>query len=78
MNETEDAVVAGLVNAQTKANELFKAVETQNLIRPGYTETEIAQKFGQPLGKVRTELRAAMGFLRHRLRAVMGTWVANI
>jgi RNA polymerase sigma-70 factor, ECF subfamily len=44
----------------------------------GYTEAEIAQKLGQPLGKVRTELRATMGFLRHRLRAVMGTWVANI
>jgi RNA polymerase sigma-70 factor (ECF subfamily) len=44
----------------------------------GYTEAEIAQKLGQPLGKVRTELRAAMSFLRHRLRAVMGTWVANI
>jgi RNA polymerase sigma-70 factor (ECF subfamily) len=44
----------------------------------GYTEAEIAQKLGQPLGKVRTELRAAMSFLRHRLRAVLGTWVANI
>jgi RNA polymerase sigma-70 factor, ECF subfamily len=44
----------------------------------GYTEAEIAQKLGQPLGKVRTELRAAMSFLRHRLRAVMGTWAANI
>jgi len=44
----------------------------------GYTEAEIAQKLAQPLGKVRSELRAAMGFLRHRLRAVMGTWVANI
>jgi RNA polymerase sigma-70 factor (ECF subfamily) len=44
----------------------------------GYTEAEIAQRLGQPLGKVRSELRAAMSFLRHRLRAVMGTWVANI
>jgi len=44
----------------------------------GYTEAEIARKLGQPLGKVRSELRAAMSFLRHRLRAVMGTWVANI
>ena len=44
----------------------------------GYTEAEISQKLGQPLGKVRSELRAAMSFLRHRLRAVMGTWVANI
>ncbi len=44
----------------------------------GYTETEIAQTLGEPLGKVRTELRAAMRFLRHRLRAVLGTWAANI
>ncbi len=44
----------------------------------GYTEAEIAQKLGEPLGKVRAELRAAMSFLRHRLRAVMGTWAANI
>jgi RNA polymerase sigma-70 factor (ECF subfamily) len=44
----------------------------------GYTEGEIAQKLGEPLGKVKAELRAAMSFLRHRLRAVMGTWAANI
>lgn len=41
MKETEDAIVAGLVDAQRKANELFKAVETQNLIRPGQTELQI-------------------------------------
>ena len=44
----------------------------------GYTEAEIAQALGETLGKVRTELRAAMRFLRHRLRAVLGTWAANI
>ena len=44
----------------------------------GYTEAEIAQRLGEPLARVRAELRAAMGFLRHRLRAVTGTWVANI
>jgi RNA polymerase sigma-70 factor (ECF subfamily) len=44
----------------------------------GYTEGEIAQKLGEPLGKVKAELRGAMGFLRHRRRAVMGTWAANI
>jgi len=27
---------------------------------------------------VRSDVRAAMRFLRHRLRAVMGTWGANI
>lgn len=44
----------------------------------GYTETEAAQELGEPLGKVKTELRAAMRFLRHRLHAVLGTWAANI
>lgn len=44
----------------------------------GYTEREIAEQLGEPLGKVRTGLRAAMTFLRHRLRAVSGTWAANI
>ena len=44
----------------------------------GYTETELALKLGEPLGRVQTELRAAMRFLRHRLRAVLGTWSTNI
>lgn len=44
----------------------------------GCTEAEIALKLEEPLGRVKTELRAAMSFLRHRLRAVMGTWAANI
>ena len=44
----------------------------------GYTETEIAQKLGEPLGRVKSELRAGMRFLRHRLRAVLGTWAATI
>jgi RNA polymerase sigma-70 factor, ECF subfamily len=44
----------------------------------GYTETEIAEKLGEPLGRVKSELRAGMRFLRHRLRAILGTWSANI
>jgi|SRR3989442_61428 len=44
----------------------------------GYTEVEIAEKLGEPLGRTKTALRAAMRFLRHRLRAVLGTWAANI
>lgn len=44
----------------------------------GYTESEIAQKLGEPLGKVKTSVRAALGFLRHRVRAVIGIWTANI
>jgi RNA polymerase sigma-70 factor, ECF subfamily len=48
------------------------------LVFEGYTEKEIAYKLGEPLGKVKTGLRAGLTFLRHRLRAVLGTWAANI
>jgi len=41
-------------------------------------ETEIATEMGEPLGKVRTSLRAAVTFVKHRRRAVCGTWAANI
>jgi RNA polymerase sigma-70 factor (ECF subfamily) len=44
----------------------------------GHTEEEIAAKLGEPLGRVKSGLRAGMRFLRHRLRAVLGTWSANI
>jgi len=44
----------------------------------GFTEEEIAKQLGEPLGKVKTALRAAVTFLRHRCRAVLGTWAANI
>jgi RNA polymerase sigma-70 factor (ECF subfamily) len=44
----------------------------------GYTEEEIATKLGEPLGRVQSGLRAGMRFLCHRLRAVLGTWSANI
>ncbi len=44
----------------------------------GLSEQEIAQKLGEPAGKVKSELRAAFSFLRHRLRAVVGTWTAGI
>ena len=44
----------------------------------GYTEVEIAEKLGETLGRTKSALRAAMRFLRHRLRAVLGTWAANI
>jgi len=44
----------------------------------GLTETEIAQKLGEPLAKVRSGLMAAVRFIRHRLAAVMRTWAANI
>lgn len=44
----------------------------------GYTESEIAEKVGEPLARVKSGLRASMRFLRHRLEAVLGTWAANI
>lgn len=44
----------------------------------GFTETEISPKAGQPPGRIEHELRAGLRFLRHRLRAVMGTWSADI
>jgi RNA polymerase sigma-70 factor (ECF subfamily) len=44
----------------------------------GFSEAEIVQELGEPLAKVRAGLRAAITFLRHRRRAVVGTWAANI
>jgi DNA-directed RNA polymerase specialized sigma24 family protein len=44
----------------------------------GCPAAEIATRLGMPLAKATTELRAAMSFLRHRLRAVLGIWTANI
>ena len=44
----------------------------------GFSEAEIAQELGEPFAKVRATLRAAITFLRHRRRAVVGTWAANI
>jgi DNA-directed RNA polymerase specialized sigma24 family protein len=38
----------------------------------------IAAASGVPQARAATELRAALLFLRHRLRAVMGKWTANI
>ena len=50
----------------------------EKLVFEGWHEAEIAEKQGEPLAKVKSDVRAAMRFLRHRLRAVMGTWGANI
>jgi RNA polymerase sigma-70 factor (ECF subfamily) len=44
----------------------------------GLGESEIAAEIGEPLGKVRSSLRAAVTFVKHRRRAVCGTWAANI
>ncbi|HEX4485459.1 MAG TPA: M24 family metallopeptidase [Terriglobales bacterium] len=41
MPHTEEALVAGLLDAQQKAGNLFAEVESQGLIRPGALESEI-------------------------------------
>jgi RNA polymerase sigma-70 factor (ECF subfamily) len=48
------------------------------MVFSGYTESEIAVKLNQPLARVRSGLLAGLGFIRHRLAAVMRTWAANI
>jgi RNA polymerase sigma-70 factor (ECF subfamily) len=47
-------------------------------ILEGYSEAEMAQVLNQPLGRVRDEIRASLGFARHRLQTLMGTWTADI
>ncbi len=44
----------------------------------GLSETSIAAELNQPLGQVQRSLRAAIAFVKHRCRAVCGTWTANI
>jgi RNA polymerase sigma-70 factor, ECF subfamily len=44
----------------------------------GMRESEIAVELGEPLGKVRSSLRAAVTYIKHRRRAVCGSWAANI
>jgi len=44
----------------------------------GRSESEIATEMGEPLGKAQRSLRAAVTFVKHRRRAVCGTWAANI
>jgi len=41
MQQLEEAVATGLLDAQRKADGLFKVVDSQNLIRPGQTENDI-------------------------------------
>jgi RNA polymerase sigma-70 factor (ECF subfamily) len=44
----------------------------------GRSEVEIATEMGEPLAKAQRSLRAAVTFVKHRRRAVCGTWAANI
>src|SRR6202050_3257956 len=41
MEKSEESLAAGLLDAQAKAQALFAAIETQNLIRSGVKESEI-------------------------------------
>lgn len=43
MDQSEEVVAAVLLDAQEKAQTLFAAIESQNLIRPGVAETKINQ-----------------------------------
>src|ERR1700753_2510607 len=43
MKTLEDSRAAALLQAQEKANELFHAVESKGLIRPGISETKLNQ-----------------------------------
>jgi DNA-directed RNA polymerase specialized sigma24 family protein len=63
-------VINQLPNPQREALELS--------VFGGCSEEEIARELDEPLGKVRTALCAAVTFLRHRRRAVVGIWAANI
>ncbi|HXO11952.1 MAG TPA: aminopeptidase, partial [Mycobacterium sp.] len=44
MNTVEGSRAAALLQAQEKANELFHAVESKGLIRPGIPETQLNQE----------------------------------
>ena len=44
----------------------------------GCTEADVAKTLRLPPARAAAELRAAMTFVRHRIHAVMGTWIANI
>jgi RNA polymerase sigma-70 factor, ECF subfamily len=48
------------------------------LVFDGLTETAIAAKLNEPPARVRAGILAALGFLRHRVGAVLRTWTAAI
>jgi RNA polymerase sigma-70 factor, ECF subfamily len=56
--------------------EQLKALEL--VVFEGCAENEVADRLHEPLAKTRAELRAAARFLRHRRRAVVGSWGVNI
>ncbi|HEY6292182.1 MAG TPA: sigma factor [Terriglobia bacterium] len=44
----------------------------------GCNEIELADNLGEPLARTKSELRAATRFLKHRRRAVVGSWTVTI
>lgn len=44
----------------------------------GYSEKEVASLLGEPLGRVRDELRACLAFARQRIKTLVGRWTADI
>lgn len=63
-------LIAQLPDAQRKLLEL--------VVFGGQTEEEIAAHSGEPLGKVRDQVRAAFAFTRQRVQTVMGAWTAGL
>jgi RNA polymerase sigma-70 factor, ECF subfamily len=63
-------VLAQLPRPQLRSLEL--------LVFTGRAETELAGDLGEPLARVKSEIRAAARFLRHRRRAVVGSWTVDI
>ena len=63
-------VIAQLPESQREALELA--------VFGGLSESEIAVETREPLAKVQRSLRAAITFVKHRRRAVCGTWAANL
>ncbi len=63
-------VLAQLPAAQREALEM--------LVFDGLSESAIAAKLNEPPARVRASLLAALGFLRHRVGAVLRTWTAAI
>ncbi len=63
-------VLGQLPQAQREALEM--------LVFDGLTETAIATKLNEPPARVRAGIIAALGFLRHRVGAVLRTWTAAI
>lgn len=65
-----DKIVRRLPTSQNRLVELA--------VFQGRTETELAEGFQLPLSRAESDLRAGLRFLRHRLRAVLRTWTADI